>query len=512
MIVNNVTKPGTVYLVGAGPGDPGLISVKGLHVLQRADVVLYDGLVNPLLLRHSPVTAERTARVDTPTGRVLKQSEINQRLIESARQGKTVVRLKGGDPFIFGRGSEEALALSEAGIPFEVIPGVTSAVAAGEYAGISLTHRELASSVAFVTGHEDPTKPESSLDYENLATFSGTLVFYMGLHRLPQIVESLLKHGKSGETPACVISKASTPEQKTVVAPLCDLPDRCRDAGLVAPSLIIVGHCVDQRQSITWFEKRPLFGKRIGITRPVQQAGATIEAAWELGAMPILMPTIEIAPPKSWGKVDEKLRQLSNYDWLVFTSVNGIEFLFDRLWQQGYDVRQLGNLKIACIGSATAEKLAQYHLRADVVPKQFRAEALAEELIPLANGERLLWARASRGRDVLIEQLTAAGSTVDELVVYQNRNALSFPPTAMACLNDHAIDWIGLSSPSIARQLKALLPADVIDALGDKIRLASISPVTTAAATEVGLPISAEATTYTWSGIFAAIEAAEASG
>ncbi|GAG33915.1 unnamed protein product, partial [marine sediment metagenome] len=253
---------------------------------QKADLILYDGLVNPLLLRHSSATAERTCRSFTPSGPVLDQDEINQRLIAAARDGKTVVRLKGGDPFIFGRGSEEAAALVEASIPFEVVPGITAATASGAYAGISLTHRDMASSVAFITGHEDPSKSEKSIDYENLAAFEGTLVFYMGLHRLERIVENLLAAGKSPDVPACVISRASTPAQQTVSAPLNELVSVVRAAKLSPPSLILVGECVRQRESIAWFEKRPLFGKRIGITRPAQQAGPALARALELGAQP----------------------------------------------------------------------------------------------------------------------------------------------------------------------------------------------------------------------------------
>jgi uroporphyrinogen III methyltransferase/synthase len=500
---------GKVYLVGAGPGDPGLLSLKGRDCLAKADVVLYDGLVNPLLLRHTKARAERTCRSMGPGGRVLPQAEINSQLIAAAREGKTVVRLKGGDPFIFGRGSEEAAALAEAGIPFEVVPGITAAVAAGEYAGISLTHRQHASAVAFITGHEDPHKPGSSLDYQNLAAFAGTLVFYMGLHRLPLIVESLLSAGKPAQTPACVISRATTPRQRTVTATLEELPQAVADAGLHAPSLIIVGDCVLQREKISWFEHRPRVGKLIAITRPIHQADAAVAQALDLGAQPVLLPTIEILPPEEWSLVDQALSRLGDFDWLIFTSANGVESLLSRLWSLGRDARCLGHLKLAAIGPATAESLHRFQLRADVVPESFRAEALAEALKPLVKGQRVLWAGANRGRDVLPAELEAAGANVEKLVVYQNRDAGDVPPESRELLEAGEVDWIALSSPSIARNLKSLIGPKAWDHVGRRTRIVSISPVTTAAAREAGLPVHAEAAEYTWPGLFQAILEAE---
>ncbi len=498
-----------MFLVGAGPGDPGLLSLKGRDCLAQADVVLYDGLVNPLLLRHTDAHAERTCRTNGPDGRVLDQEEINARLIADAKAGKTVVRLKGGDPFIFGRGSEEAAALAEAGIPFEVVPGITAAVAAGEYAGISLTHRKHASAVAFITGHEDPNKPGTSLDYQNLANFSGTLVFYMGLHRLPKIVESLLSAGKPASTPACVISRASTPRQRTIASALKDLPDAVARAELHAPSLIIVGDCVTQRDQISWFEDRPLFGKLIGITRPAHQADAAISQALELGAQPVLLPTIEILPPEDWSIVDAAISRLNDFTWLIFTSANGVESLLDRVWHLGRDARSLGHLKLAAIGPATAETLHRYQLRADVVPESFRAEALAEALKPLVSGNNVLWAGANRGRDVLPEELQSAGAIVEKLVVYQNQDAKTLPAETRELLEAGELDWIALSSPSIARNLSRLIGPLAANHLGKKTRIACISPITSAAAQEMGLPVHAEAREYTWPGLYEAILQAE---
>jgi uroporphyrinogen III methyltransferase / synthase len=508
-----MTGPGKVYLVGAGPGDPGLITVKGLRCLQEADVVLYDGLVNPLLLRFTSAHAERTSRSKSAAAagghNLVGQEDINQRLIAEARAGKTVVRLKGGDRFIFGRGSEEAAALAAAGIDFEVVPGVTAAVAAGEYAGLSFTHRDYASAVAFITGHEDPTKDHPALDYEALARFPGTLVFYMGLQRLDALVDSLLKAGKPATTPACLIASATNPAQRTVTAPLGQLADAVRASGVHPPSVFVVGECVNRREAIAWFEKRPLFGQRIGITRPSGQAGPVIERVLALGAEPVLLPTIQILPPADWKPIDAVLSRLGEFDWLVFTSVNGVESFLGRLWETGGDARRLGKLKIAAIGPATGEALRPFGLRPDLVPPEFRAESLADVLRPHVSKKRVLWPKADRGRDVLPRELAAAGATLEPLVVYRNVDVLSFPPTDLARLERGEVDWIALGSPSIAEGLHRLLSEPARQQIGRRTRLASISPVTTARAKQLGLPIAAEATTYTWDGLIDAIVKAE---
>lgn len=501
--------PHKVFIVGAGPGDPGLISVKAVECLKQADLVLYDGLVNPLLLSHTRATCERTCRAAGPTGRHIPQNEINERLVAAAKQGLRVVRLKGGDPFIFGRGSEEAAYLRAHGIDFEIVPGITAAVAAGEYAGFSLTHREHASQVTFITGHEAPDKPDSSVDYELLARLPGSLVFYMGLARLPEIASSLLKHGKSPQTPAAVISRATTPLQRTVIAPLGELSNAVLQSQLHAPSLIVIGECVQLREQLRWFEDRPLFGLRIGITRAEGQADAAVSQAIELGAQPILMPAIRIEPPQDWSLVDATLRRLDQFQWCVFTSVNGVDAFFSRLWQQGFDVRAVSHLKFAAIGRSTAESLSRFQIRADVVPEKFRAEELAAALARMVSGQRVLWARASRGRDVLPTELRAAGATIEELVVYQNLDLEQLSDEALRLIESGELNWIGLSSPSIARGLARLVPESLKSKLGTSTKLAAISPVTAQAARDVGLPVNAEATEFTWDGIFAAIQLAQ---
>jgi len=483
-----------------------LISLRGLECLKQADFILYDGLVNPLLLRHTQAEAVRTARANTAGKRVLNQQQINERLVTEALQGKTVVRLKGGDPYIFGRGSEEASVLAEHGIEFEVVPGITAATAAAEYAGFSLTHRDHASAVCLITGHEDPDKAESALDYNLLARFPGTLVFYMGLHRLPDIAHALIAEGLSSETPAAVITKASTPFQRVVTAPLGALPQKVSEANLSPPSLIIIGHCVNMRQQIQWFESKPLFGQRIGITRPSHQAEPQIQRAIELGADPVLMPMIEIEPPDDFGPLDRSIEQITSYEWLVFTSSNGIEHDMQRLWSHGYDLRQLSDVRFACIGSSTAATLERFHLRADLVPEDYCSESLAQALIEVKPTGKILWPRANRGRDVIIKVLREAGLTIDEVVAYRHRDLDELEVSTVEAIAEGSLNWIGLSSPAIARQLARVLPEELHSNLGRSTRIAAISPITAEAAKEAGLPVEVMAEEYTWDGIFKAIE------
>ena len=329
----------------------------------------------------------------------------------------------------------------------------------------------------------------------------------MGLHRLESIADALIKSGKPTETPAAVICRASSPQQRTVTASLGEIAETVGRARLRPPSLIVVGACVDLREQIAWFEDRPLFGVRIGITRPDQQANPALIRCHELGAQPILMPVIEIRPPQDWSQVDAAIERLHNYDWLVFTSANGVRSLISRIWERGLDSRLLGGVKIAVIGSATAEALAEFRLRADLIPDSFRAEALADKLRPLVDGKQVLWARANRGREVLTRELTAAGANLDEVVVYQNLDVETLPPEVPRLLEAGEIDWIGLSSPSIARGFAALLTPAAREQLGRKLRLAAISPVTAEAAMDVGLPIAAVAEVFTWDGLLDAIAA-----
>lgn len=508
MSSDSTTAVGQVFLVGAGPGDPGLITVRGAECLAQADLVLYDGLVNPLLLRLTHGVCERTARARRDDVVIVTQSDINTRLIREAQAGRTVVRLKGGDPYIFGRGSEEAAALREAGIPFEVIPGVTAATGAGEYAGFSFTHREISSAVAFVTGHEDPGRKESRLNYQALATFPGTLVFYMGLNRLAEICEQLQSAGMLPTVTAAVVCQVSLPSQRVVEGTLATLPGLAAAEHLKPPSLIVIGECVTQRAELSWFEELPLFGVSIGVTRPEELAEDVAQQIVRMGAEPVLMPMIEVGPVnKHHGtEIARVLRQLTRFHWLVFTSVNGVAEFFRHLHDAKLDTRCLGNARIAAIGPSTAERLRDFGIVADIVPPEYRAESLAKTLEKHVRGKSVLWVRASRGRDVLPRMLTDVGAVFAQLVVYENRDVEKLSPDVERRLVAGTLDWIGLSSPSIARRFSQLLKSTGIVASDLKTRIATISPVTSAAAREAGLTVTAEATVYTWDGILQTIE------
>jgi len=506
---NVTSSSGKVYLVGAGPGDPGLITLRGAELLANADLVLYDGLVNPLLLDLTNGRCERTARSRSGTHAIVPQEDINARLIAEARAGCTVVRLKGGDPFIFGRGSEEAAALEEAGIPFEVVPGITAATAAGGYAGFSYTHRAMSSAVAFVTGHETRERDISRLDYDALARFPGTLVFYMGLAQIHSICGRLMEAGMSPQTPAAVVCHASLPTQRVVAGHLISLADDVERAELKAPSLIVVGDCVDQRSGTSWFESLPLFGLRIGITRPRQQARSVVADVVRQGGHPVVIPMIDILPVTGEEKdrLENALHRLESFDWLIVTSVNGIRSFMEQLWEFGRDARCLGRLKLAAIGTSTADELRKWSLRADIVSDNSSAESLAAALAPHVSGRRCLWVAADRVRDVLGELLLGAGATVERLTVYRNVDA-DVSKALRENVRQQPLDWIGLSSPAIARRAAEVCPELI--AGESATRIATISPLTTEAAETVGLTVHAEAAAPHWVGILKAIAGATA--
>ena len=495
---------GKVYLVGAGPGDPRLITVRGAELLAAADLVLYDGLVNPLLLELASCECERTARTRSGGHAVVPQGNINARLIAEARSGRTIVRLKGGDPYIFGRGSEEVSALRAAGIPFEVIPGITAATAAGVYAGFSYTHRDISSAVAFVTGHETPERDVAHVDYDALARFPGTLVFYMGLARIYQICSRLIASGMSAETPAAVISHASLPTQNIIVASLNDLSDKADQAGIKAPSLIVVGETVGKRGEPSWFESLPLFGLRIGITRSRHQAADVTADIVRLGGEPVWIPMIDVLAPigDERHKISDVLGRLEYFDWLVFTSANGVRSFLQQLWNDGRDLRCLSGLRIAAVGSATAAEIRNWSLRPDRTSEGSGAESLAAALTPEISGRRVLWPSADRARNTLRKYLEAAGATVEQLTVYRSVDA-DLSESVVQQLRSEPLDWIGLSSPAIARRAATLLPE--LTASNSPTRVVSISPLTTEAAKTSGLQVHAESETASWSAMLATI-------
>jgi uroporphyrinogen III methyltransferase/synthase len=415
-----------------------------------------------------------------------------------------VVRLKGGDPFIFGRGGEEAEALRQAGVPYEIVPGVTAAVGAAAYAGIPLTHRAHASAVALVTGHEDPDKP-GAMDWSALARFPGTLVIYMGIARVPQITQALLDHGKDPETPAAVVHWGTTGDQRTIQAPLRELPVAVQQAGLPAPAIIVVGTVVGLRSQLAWVEHRPLFGKRVLVTRPRPQAGDLVRRLERLGAVPFVLPAVDIREPADWTAVDRALADLSGYHWLVFTSANGVHALVRRLRHLGRDLRALGALRLAAIGPGTADALRSYYLEPDLVPAEYRSESLAAALKVQAAGQRVLLARADRGREVLRQEL-AAVAEVHQIAVYAQADAVPADSEELDSLRRGEIDYVTVTSSNIARALVAALDAPSRTRIeAGQVKLVSISPVTSAAVRELGLPVAAEAKEYTTAGVVDAL-------
>ncbi len=497
---------GLVYLVGAGPGDPGLITVKGLACLQKADVIVYDRLVSPALLRQAPRGCEIIDVGKSPQRHTLPQEAINALLVEKALAGKVVVRLKGGDPFVFGRGGEEAEALAEAGVPFEVVPGVTSAIAAPAYAGIPVTHRDHSSAFAVVTGHEDPTKAGSSLDWQKLATGVGTLVFLMGVGNLPRIVAKLIEHGRDPRTPVAVVQRGTETLQKTVTGTLADIAEKAREADIKLPAVTIIGEVVRFRQKLRWFDTKPLFGRRVLVTRSREQASALSQRLRELGAEPLEYPAIEIAPPKDMTPLDEAIARLPTYDWLIFTSANGVRALVDRMSEKGMDIRALGGPKIAAVGPATAQALQGYGLRVDYMPQVYTTEEIAAGLGDVA-GERILLPRAERAPKQLAQALRGKGAVVDEVAAYRTL-AVGAPDELKALLEDGQIDIVTFTSSSTVRNLVRMLDGD-IECLRRSI-VACIGPVTARTAQELGLRVDVVARQHTIAGLVEAIVTAVA--
>jgi uroporphyrinogen III methyltransferase/synthase len=498
-----VASKGLVYLVGAGPGDPGLITVKGLACLQKADVVIYDRLVSPALLRQAPRECELIDAGKSPQGHTLPQEAINALLVEKALAGKVVVRLKGGDPFLFGRGGEEAEALAEAGVPFEVVPGVTSAIAAPAYAGIPVTHRDHTSTFAVVTGHEDPTKADSSIDWQKLATGVGTLVFLMSIGNLPKIVAKLIEHGRDGRTPVAIVQQGTEARQKTVTGTLADIVERAREANIKPPAVTIVGEVVRLREKLRWFDTKPLFGKRVLVTRSREQVSALSQRLRELGAEPLEYPAIAIAPPKDIAPLDEAIARLSTYDWLIITSANGVRALADRMSEKGLDMQALGRPRIAAIGPATAQALAGYGLRVDYMPQVYLAEEIATGIGDVA-GQRILLPRVERAPKQLAQALRGKGAVVDEVTAYRTL-AVGAPHELKALLADGQVDIVTFTSSSTVRNLAAglqgLTPADVLS----RCMVACIGPVTARTATRLGIRVDVVAREHTIPGLVEAI-------
>ena len=493
---------GLAVLVGAGPGEAGLVTAAGAKWLSQANVVFYDRLASPELLALAPPGAERIYVGKRPGAPGLSQEEIGALLVEKCRPGQVVVRLKGGDPLVFGRGGEEADALAAAGIPFRIVPGVTAAIAAGSYAGIPLTDRRCASTVAFVTGHEDPAKGEPSVDYDALAGVD-TLVFYMGVGNLAAIAERLRAAGRSEQTPVAIVQNATRPDQRTVEATLATAANAAAEANVEPPALIIVGEVVRLRERIAWLEKLPLWGQRVLVTRTRRQASRLAEGLALLGANVIECPTIEIRPPEDWAVVDAALRRLGEFDWLVLTSPNGSAGLVERLRTLGMDARALAGVRIAAVGPATARVLREHFLEPDLVPAEYTTQALGEALAPEAGGKRLLLARADIATDTLPDLLRAAGGAVEHVAVYRTVRPASLPDEALASLREAKADWITFTSSSTVENFLALIASSGVSL--EDVKLASIGPVTTETLKAHGLRTIIAAEVHTIDGLIDAI-------
>ncbi len=495
-------RTGKVYLIGAGPGDPTLLTLKGKEILERAETVIYDYLANPELLSLCPRDCEFIYVGKKGGAHTLSQEGINKLLVAKAREGKLVVRLKGGDPFLFGRGGEEIEELVAAGIPFEVIPGITSAIAVPAYAGIPVTHRNYTSTLAIVTGHEAEDKEESKINFQALSKL-GTLVFLMGVKNLPKIVENLIKEGKSPQTPCAVIQWGTLPKQKTVVATLENITEEVQRQGITAPAIIVVGEVVKLRESFNWFEKKPLFGKRILVTRTREQASKLSKALFENGADVIEIPTIEIKPLIT-SEVLETIKNLSSYDWIIFTSENGIKYFFEALYSLRLDGRIFGKVKFAVIGPATEKALRDKGFFADLQPERnYTQEGLAEAFKEInLTGQKILLIRAKKAREHLPEVLKERGAEVRILPIYETQS----PKDSLEKLRDEVdkLDVITFTSSSTVENFFSLLKEGSLT-LPSNVIFASIGPVTSETLRKYGYNPHIEAKEYTIPGLVEAL-------
>lgn len=486
---------GKVFLVGAGPGDPGLITLKGVECLRRADVIVYDRLVAPALLDYAPASAEKIYVGKASSDHTLPQSEINALLIEQARAGKIVVRLKGGDPFVFGRGGEEALALADAGIAFEIVPGISSAIAAPAYAGIPVTHRGVAASFTITTGHRENEIP-------NPKSQIPTCIFLMGVENLPSIVATLRESGRAATTPAALVRWGTTAQQETIVGDLGNIVARSHD--LKPPAVLIVGDVVNLRKQLQWFENRPLFGKRILVTRAREQASELSRRLAELGAEPIEFPVIQIQPLADYAELDAALAR--KYDWVILTSVNGVKFVWERLTALGRDARAFANARLAAIGPATAEELARHGRRADFVPRAYFAEAIVENIGDVT-GQRILLPRADSAREILAEGLRERGASVDDVAAYRTVTTDANDPRAQeirALIERDEIDVITFTSSSTARGFISAVNQKS-EIINHKSQIACIGPITAHTARDLGLRVDIVAEEYTIAGLVATL-------
>ena len=481
---------GKVYLVGAGPGDPGLITVKGLECVKKADVIVYDNLVNKRFLDSARRGAEIIFVGKAGGVHTLPQEKINALLLKKAKSGKVVARLKGGDPFIFGRGGEEAEALAAAGFSFEVVPGVTSAIAAPAYGGIPLTHRDYTASVTFIAGHEDPTKGEGRIAWDNVAASKGTLVFLMGMKNLEHNVARLIEHGRDPKTPVALIRWGTTTRQETVVGRLDTIAERAREKRLRPPVVVVVGEVVSLRERVNWFETQPLFGKKIMVTRSAEQASRFSSLLERQGAEPYEFPTIVTMPPPRWRELDDAIKHLSRYHWALFTSVNGVEGFFKRLEKAGRDIRELKGVNICAIGSATARAVEKRGIKVDFTPAEHRAEGVLKGLGRRGiRGKRFLLPRAVKARAILPEEIERRGGTIDVVPTYRTVRPRGKVNDARRLLAEGEIDVVTFTSSSTVSNFMAMFRKEEGAALLSNTRVACIGPITAETARSYGVAV-----------------------
>ena len=494
---------GTVYLVGAGPGDPGLLTLRGAELLRRADVVVYDVLVNPELLRLAPPTAELISRGRRSSGHALSQEELNKLLVTKAGEGKCVVRLKGGDPYIFGRGGEEAEELAEAGIPFEVVPGVSSVVAAANYAGIPLTHRDYCSTFTVLTGHEDPNQPGADLDFSEIARIPGTKVILMGLNRLRELTETLAARGLAPETPVAVIERGTTGSQRSIEGTLANIAALAAETHIAAPAITIIGDVVRLRARLNWFEKRPLFGQRIVITRSREQAGEFAARLAELGADVLPIPVIKFAPPDNRQNIIDALLELNSYDWLVFTSANGVTAFFDYFFRRFQDLRDIGGVRIAAVGPGTAAKLKELHLQVDLMPEEAVGIKIAEAFEKYESIENLkiCLLRAEAANPDLPAALEEYRAIVDDIGIYKTVPETADASGIAASLLENGADWITFTSGSTVQFFHAQFDLPILLKKFPGTKLLSIGPETSKAIEALGLKPAREAKVHSVDGM-----------
>ena len=504
-------KHGTVYLVGAGPGDAGLLTMRGAELLGRADVVVYDALVNPDLLRLAPNSAEVIYGGKRAKEHAIPQEELNQLLIAKAREGKTVVRLKGGDPYIFGRGGEEAEELAAANIHFEVVPGISSIVAAPNYAGIPLTHRDHCSSFTVITGHEDPTKDESSINWDAIANVPGTKVILMGVERIRAITTSLIASGMDAQTPVGMIRWGTTGRQQSITGTLATIADVVKEKDFKAPAVTIIGGVVSLKKKLNWFENRPLFGQRIVVTRTREQASALSRRFTERGAEVLEIPTIRVEAPDDRQALVEALTMLGEYEWIIFTSPNGVTQFFTYFFKSFEDIRALGGARLAAVGPATAAKLEELHFKVDLVPKEYITDQIAKAFEDYQDIEnvKMLILRAQVANPELVRALEDQGAIVDDVSVYKTVPETDDRLGTAARLLEEGADWITFTSSSTVQNFHARIPLPALLKKFPKLKTASIGPETSKALTALGLTPTVEAKVHTIEGLAKAVEGAK---